>query len=609
MPVDILADRPINPDEGIPKPQIDVTAQPVDTYVKPVSASASALGQLAGSLKSLNPALGQIEEKFKQQAVEQGQTAGAEAFAQTKGDYATAVKQGLLPTVFNPFARMSARETFGHLAAEKSRSDMWSDKDFLTAMNGATTMQQFDSAVSTYQNKWEGQNLGHDSHSDPLFQHAFQELRSGRLADDRQKFTEKVNENFVGTTMATNVANAAATINGSIEDGEFSTDPSLLSKTLDNMGQSLRQQGFSDKFVSNVMTEALKQVAQDAARGVVGDGSLGADDIMKLAHHIKGYGGNTLWDSMGDTRTAVLDSALRQEIQQSRENKYEDTVQRTTTIHAVHAELQADFASGQIKPMDYYRNKLDPVDTREAQRFPALYADLTGGNWADNKQAYARLATGIKDPSAIHFTTTKDALADALHAHDITPQTYLSLSKQLDAHNNPKGRQKTAFGDPVYHLWHETSKAGVMMGDPTYGQNRVIGGDIVDEVGHEFLNWYDGHPEATWDEKHAFLQQAEHAASVRFGGQAYRDYQTDNPGAGHHGQIKPEEWAHQRILDPLIMRGIVREFHDGKISPETWDYLGRWGVTDPKQAATIVAEQAATLGVKYTPASKSEMAP
>ena len=588
MPADIRADSEIQPDAGIPKPQLDVVAHPVDTYVKPVSASASALGQLAGALKGLNPALDEVESRFKQAAVQQGQTQAESAFQQVHGDYGQAVKEGLIPTVLNPFARMAARETFGHLAADKFHSDMWGDKDFLTAIDGATTMQQYDSAVSQYQAKWSQANLGHDTHSDPLFQSAFQGLQAEHMKDDRQKFTTKVNENFVGSTLALNVANVSSIVNGAIEDGSFTSDPSHLTSTIEALGQKLRSQGFSDKFVSNVMSEGLSSVAEDAARGLVGDGSLGAEDVLRLAHHISGYGGNELWESMGDKRSQIMDKALSQEIQQARANKYQDMAETKEKIHSTYDELYQDQEAGKLKPMEYYRDKLLPVDDREARRFPTLYADLHGDTWKDVPTAVAKLSTGIQDPSAIHFTTTKDALADALHSHEITPQTYMKLSKDLDGHNNPKGRQKTALTDEAWKTWHETSRAGVMMGDPSYGPNRSIGGAIVGNVALQFQDWYGEHPGASYDEKWTKLQELEHTNSLRYGGQAYRDYQTDNPGLGHQGMVKPEEWAHQKIVDPDMIKKLDAGFRTGKTTPEMWEYLKTWGITDPRQAALIV---------------------
>ena len=308
MPVDILADRPINPDEGIPKPQIDVTAQPVDTYVKPVSASASALGQLAGSLKSLNPALGQIEEKFKQSAVEQGERQGQEAFEKERGNWEAAVKNGDIPSVLNPFARMRAREVFGRLAGDKMANDISADPGYIQENQNATTIQQHDTAWANARERWEAKNLGHDSHSDPLFRNAFQAMASAHTQDARNRAVPEIEKNFVtGNGEHLHDELMAHMIQGEL-DG---TDSGQIQSELQQMAEA---SGLPETVVRASLASAIDDYAHKTGDSKAYDLATGLK--------IKGYDGKT-YNFETDRDFAKLRSAgtayiLREDYQQVR---------------------------------------------------------------------------------------------------------------------------------------------------------------------------------------------------------------------------------------------------------------------------------------------------
>ena len=127
MPADIRADNEINPDTGIPKPGLDVIARPTDTFVKPVSASGRALGQLAMSLKSIDPAMGALADRFKEQETEQGTAQANVSFDKDGADWDKAVKNGDAPSWLNPYARLAARQQYGIRAGDKLAQDVAAD--------------------------------------------------------------------------------------------------------------------------------------------------------------------------------------------------------------------------------------------------------------------------------------------------------------------------------------------------------------------------------------------------------------------------------------------------------------------------------------------------
>jgi hypothetical protein len=191
------ADPDINESGGIPKPELGVYARPVDTYVRPVNAERSSLGQLAGALKELNPTLEKVEQRFQEQAEQQGVTAGTEAFQKDAGDWDKAVNAGDVPSILNPYARMKARETFGRLAGDKMGQDVQADQQYIRDNSNATTIQQHDDAWANARQRWEKEHLGHDSHNDPLFQLHYQTMAQTQTQDARNKALPEIEKNFV----------------------------------------------------------------------------------------------------------------------------------------------------------------------------------------------------------------------------------------------------------------------------------------------------------------------------------------------------------------------------------------------------------------------------
>ena len=197
---DIRADPEINPDVGIPKPELNVVARPEENFVKPVSAERSALGQLAGSLKDFNPGLGKLEDRFKEIEQKQGEAQAAEAFAKDKGDWDQAVANHDIPSFLHPYGRMAARERFGRLAGDKMGGDIATDPTYIQANSVATTMEAHDQAYAAARQRWEDKNLGHASHGDPLFQAQYQAMAAEHTAQARARAVEQINKNYMGQT-------------------------------------------------------------------------------------------------------------------------------------------------------------------------------------------------------------------------------------------------------------------------------------------------------------------------------------------------------------------------------------------------------------------------
>jgi hypothetical protein len=193
----IESESPINESQGIPKPSLDVTAHAVDTYVRPVSPEKSSLGQLAGALKDLNPALEKIETRFQDQAEQQGEAAGTAAFAKDSGDWDKAIANGDVPSILNPWARQRARETFGKLSGDKMGNDIRANQDYIRENANATTLQQHDDAWARARQQWEKENLGHTSHSDPLFQLHYQAMAAVQTQEERNRAVPEIEKNFV----------------------------------------------------------------------------------------------------------------------------------------------------------------------------------------------------------------------------------------------------------------------------------------------------------------------------------------------------------------------------------------------------------------------------
>jgi hypothetical protein len=517
MPVDILADRPINPDEGIPKPQIDVTARPVETYVKPVSASASALGQLAGSLKSLNPALGQIEEKFKQQAEVQGETAAATAFAKEKGNWDKAVQNGDIPSILNPFARMKAREVFGRLAGDKLATDIAADPQYVQDSANATTMEQHDTAWSNARQRWEAANLGHNSHSDPLFQNSFQTMAAGHEKDARVKAAGEIEHNFVtlnGKHLGDEIANhidAMMNEGGSLEDIQrdvtnLANDPTL---------PELVRRG--------ALITALDAIARKRNDSTVFDL---ADGIKIRGYNGKDYNLSTDIDFQDD-RDKVRYALAHTDQIETRDFNSKVTQRQAAVRASVASDLIDALAKNSSTQLDLssYRaayqdagmgnkvgeiNKLVEAIRKGEPSGPGHLADLMA-NIKDRT---------IRSTNDAYVTTAK--LVKALREGQISTADYRTLQTMVDKRDKERGGGGTEHAENFDHVFDRWLNQTKLSFDPATIKSNLpgFGGDIqgaqnqaMYELSRDYEDFRNKHPDASSHEVEKFL--AEDLASLR----------------------------------------------------------------------------------------------
>ena len=519
----VESESAINEGQGIPKPQLDVTARPVDTYVSPVNANRSALGQLAGSLKELNPELGKIAERFQEQAVQKGETAGAEAFTKDQGDWQKAVDNGDIPSILNPYARMKAREVFGRMAGDKMGNDIQADPQYIQENSNATTIQQHDDAFASARERWESTNLGHSSHADPLFQNQFQTMAAVRTQEARNKAVPEIERNFVtlnglhlGDELSAHIEDLT---NAGAEIPEIQSQLSLLAK--DSNLPELVQRASMNQAIDAIARKRNDTTVYDLADGVT----------------IKGYDGKNY--NLGTSpdfvklRTAGMNEIVR--------NKLTSTRLYNAELLQKQNGVRADVASQLITQLGQ-----DPTTALDKSKLVAQYqaaglgnrvkeiddiiAAVRKGEPSDQAIAGGQVAhytALIRDPEVrrtdLGYVTT-GTLVSALKSNQISVADYSRLQEMVDKRDKKYGANGRQTADP--QSVKDIFDRYLIQTRQSFSQQALVGtsaffkGDVqkvqnasVTGIGLAFDDFRDAHPDADARDLEVFMSQ--YLASLR----------------------------------------------------------------------------------------------
>lgn len=427
MPADIRAQADIN-DTGIPEPELNVYAKPVDTMVKPISASGRALGQLAGSLKSLTPDMKALSERFAEKARQGGTVMADQAFEKDGADWDKAVKNGDAPSWLNPYARVAARQQYGVRAGDQMAQDVSANPNYIAAIGKATTPQEVDSALHSARNSWEQDNLGHSSHSDLQFQAHYQQIATAHMQELRAKALDQVEKNF---TQMTGV-HLQDTLFTHIESGKINAE-----EDEDQLADELSAMLNGAKAPEKVKRAAINNAIDSFARR---HQDISAYDIASKIHFTGDDGKDYSVDNPEFNELAVKghDEINRSRYQAVRLDNAAQLQKQNKVRNDVVTQMSDAIAANPNKSLDLSQFKkageTAGLGTNWPQTVDNLYKSLqqpATGDTATFADLSRRIHDGRVKQTDMGFVSTA-SLTHALSTHSISMDEYRTLQGYLD---------------------------------------------------------------------------------------------------------------------------------------------------------------------------------
>ncbi len=422
------------------------------------------------------------------------------------------------------------------------------------------------------------------------------------MMEQRTKFSETVNRNFVGQTVETYGGETAASLRNSIESGQFQHDPDSVIKLLKSQEDAFRANtGLSAKATVAANAQALVQMAEDVAGGRVGDGTMTAEDVLNIAKKLPGLGTASLYDdpTMARLREEALTKVRSETRQKIAIDRSRDALEKEQGLHSVNDEFLKDFQANQLKPAGYYRDKLEEYSPQAADRFAKRYDAMLGKSWTTDESVLAQLTerySGITDKDDPKYLK-RDDVYDALTAHQITPQDATKLLTKIQGRDDPKkGRtSKGVFGDTEWENLYSNYKTSIA-GDFDSGVKRSVQSTINSRLSDSWEDWATAHPDASPKEKREFIESTYNSLYRRYvPTQIQRDLKyeiTDRSGSTFNFQrnkVLPQDFAEE--LWSSLQRH--KPFDDA-----TKERLAAYGLTDPKDIALAVFNQGHLYGLK-----------
>lgn len=507
---EVRAESPINPDEGIPKPELGVFAKPVDTLVRPVSASASMLGQLAGALKEYNPLLEKVEDRFQQKAERQGETKAAEAFQKDQGDWDKAVANGDIPSILNPYARIRAREVFGRMAGDKMAQDIQSDQQYILDNENATTLQQHDAAVTAARARWEKEHLGHASHSDPIFQNQYQTISSAQIKDLRNRAVPEIEKNFVhlnGTHLADEISTHVDSL---LTEGADSVEIQQQITSMLSAAKlpELVQRGAVNNAIDTIARKRNDTSVYDLAEGIQIKGFDGKS--YKLATDpdfgkLRTSGRNEInrleltETRLFNAKQLIHQNAVRAEVAGGILDALQDNPNAQVDLSAFQQKYRAEGLGTRIKEIDEIVAAARKQDPSVPEHIASLTADIRDPSLRPTNATYVNTAT----------------LIHALRANQISVDDYRKLQTMVDKRDK-KGQTGRGVNvednTHIFDRWMAQTKnsftpavvsgSGIWKGDVQAAQNQA-----VYELSRDYESFLAKNPTAGPRELEKFLKE------------------------------------------------------------------------------------------------------
>src|SRR5665213_2728565 len=394
-------------------------ASPVDTFVD--TNGGNQLSQLARSLSSVSPEVGQLsdflDQKGKQQDQTQAQADVSKAVRNGAQTYADAVKSGAIPASASPFYRMYAQKQMGQLMAGKMASDM--EADGTQAMAGATSMAAVDKYMQQYQSNW---IKAHNATGDTAWTEGFNPHANAAMAELRSRASEAVGKNLEVQTQAT--------INAE-------NDQAIAA-------------GMSGTQVNSATSQALRDSAEAASD----------TSYLNLAKGIKaGTGTLQDTDAFAQTHAYIVRSQMEADnaAHEAKVRASDDvrSTQMTLGINALDANPNAD-----IRPM-----VAALTATKDFTAIESLQAHKAALQQHTEKDDSAGWTSVMEDLTGPNPTLTRAHLSAMIANGDLTPDHAHTASNMLTEQQKAaqdKSKSNSYTKDPIYSLSMKVLRSNFM---------------------------------------------------------------------------------------------------------------------------------------------------
>lgn len=593
-------------DAGLPKPEVAVVAQPVESFRTPAVDQQAA--QLLDALSRVAPALGDLGALVQTQSNEKNRQAGLDTanklYAEGK-KYGDEVRAGRLPANKSPFFMAGLREQEGRLQADRFYFDFLSAYGNSEEMQTTTDPAAFDNFQRNFYADWQKQN-GDPSQNDPYFLRGFATKADAAIADVQQDFARSLPGRAVktgGDAFFQEVYNAAL-----MEQGRHSTREAFIAAITQHADAAIAR-GLPGTVVNKATVDAIVGVAK----------ALHDTSILDLLDPRTGIqvGPPNARASLGSTRYAskVLNGdenqpgAYDQIAGEAQTRKSRDWVnqehEQNTTVESILREVN-DRLAGSKDPFNVDLSDLkDRMNVADPTKVSLIDAISQGAVQAvdntDNPQIVRDLYRRVFDPdSGENYTSYSDAAA-ALQQRSISKASYTTLLGLIADRDSRNARGES---DPLKNV--AKNETDLMFANE-YGANpddeiRWRQGQAEAEVIHRYLLYRQAEGKnKTEDQVRQWIRQTVDEVAPTFFGDsqtgfkdiprarfdsagANKPVQSPNPGPQN---VDP---AKHLVTDSSVIRSIVAELAQVEagrrsgFSSRTIEVLRRNGIPPKRDA-------------------------
>jgi hypothetical protein len=506
-----MPSRPVV-ESGLGRLRLTPAASPVDSYVKPVSAADSQLGQLASALGTVSPEVAEFGVQMGKRKGERDKAAGeqkARELYESGKSYREAIRDGLITPDQSPWFRQGAEEQMGKLAAENFNSDMivaFAKSEYAESYEP----EDFDKFAQGYMKTWAAENLP-DTRTQ-AFNTGFSSV-DGYVAGARESFAKRAGENLIKynrDSFGASVYKSLARIQS------IQGTPADMAAEVQNALDLQVAQGLNPRVANEIAAEAIIRIANETKNPSI---------MQAVMSQIKA--GPT---SLYDRPTVGL------MVRQAEENIYnrrmqEDTAERMRRQEAnrvatdgVLSAAVAAMRSNVNVDLDPFIAQLQTLGSPESTTASLvnLKRTMAGEKFAGDQGIANELlayTVTVDDASDANYVTRITA-ANALNARRINQQDFNNIISLIERREQEdKGTAAKVLRDPLYVMFNQLLKQqfGNEMNMPA--ENRLGMFRASTELTNEFIHWRDGDGKSANDEqKLAFLKQLVEMKRVKFGG-------------------------------------------------------------------------------------------
>jgi hypothetical protein len=576
---------PVGARRAIRPKTLTPVSRPIDQYIQPPRDTA--LSQLSSSLSTLVPGLSRFAGRLGEEAAAKDKEAG-EAKAREMIDsgktFAEAVRTGQIRPDQNPWFRVGFYETTGRVEGGRYIGA------FLEALNQSPVaesveLDDFDAFEREFRSKYVSEKFG-DSTSDFLA-NAFGTTVDAQLNGIRNAFAQQA-----GTRMhEQNKENFHSEIFQMVEEfrgTDFSTSERAAALRLAQERQ-VATGGMTYDQVNRMTASAIASAAVRLRDVEV----LDLMDQIPTSLTSRGYLGGTSYGSeLRENAELAIARAIDADISRTTalEKRRVETglnLVKSAMIDALQTDPGADITA--------FVDQAQELDPDSVPLLNQMRDSVVGSRYIDDPDYYKELVLGIHSalPGTAEYTDQRD-LDEALAARRLTPESYRSLSKDLQERETNGGSGKFLQHPMLTSIYNEVR--GTFTSEFAWDTeaNRYNANQAGNEARFSMLQWLIANPDATPTQ----MQEAKD----NIANQAVRSrIQTRTSIETSGGELTIPKIPQGRfyVADVVQAGALQREFDEwtagrrGNLSPQMLDALRKNKIdpTKPKDIEKFLKEQ------------------